>query len=195
MLVKCISNLVQSLPEEIAEKYGRSFWRSGLDITVGKVYIVYALTISHEIPWYYIISEDQDHYPIFYPAVLFEIINGLPSKYWKMSFSQNQFVIGAYDFTIAFNEWVDDPYGFYDALSDGASHENEIFGKYRRLMEVEFPDPTIKKFAIHLNENWVRCPKCEDSYEVNINNGMIICNTCEERLNNPIYKAVTSLDF
>lgn len=80
-------------------------------------------------------------------------------------------------------------YSFYDNLTDGEGEERAIFRKYKALMDVEFPNNTIKEKAQIGDEKWLMCPSCIDAWEDSDNrNAMVICPICKQMFHNPRYQ-------
>jgi hypothetical protein len=57
-----------------------------------------------------------------------------------------------------------------------------LLEKYLRLS-----DPNILEVAILADSNWVICSKCNDAWESNSTNAMVICPKCECLLHNPLW--------
>lgn len=110
-----------------------------LSITLGSTYVVYAITFELCYPWYYICDDAYDNihvaYPIWYPAPLFDLVDGGLSRHWEW----NYFLARSgkeYQSIIAFPEWARDP-GFYDRLTDLEDEAVSVFGRYKRLIDEE----------------------------------------------------------
>ncbi len=137
MKVKCISNLGKDFPDDLIDIRGGYRKDTKFDeLLVGKEYVVYAITVVNGYFWYYIADEHYLYFPVYKPAVLFEITDPRLSKYWKIGFEFYK-EEGLKEQIIAYKEWVDEP-SYYDFLSDDRKREVEIYNRYKKLMDVEF---------------------------------------------------------
>jgi len=50
---------------------------------------------------------------------------------------------------------------------------------------LKIPDPNVLESAIKANSNWLMCPKCNDAWESNSPDAMVICPKCECAFHNP----------
>lgn len=157
-------------------------------INLEKTHIVYGITVNYQKPWYYICDKVNKNYPRWYPGNLFEVTDPRLSKYWVYSYKRLSNFTDA-DPIITFPEWANNHPDFYDKLSDDEDEELEIFTKYKKLMDVEFPDPSIIISAEIIDDNWLFCPLCIDGWESSDNlDALVICPKCKNILNNPRYK-------
>lgn len=182
MIVKCVGNLGMDLPPEFPSRYKVPDNQYGLIINT--YYIVYGMTESSGYIWYSICDKDYSYYPVWSPAPLFEVTNGRLSKYWLYSFFKKK------DWTysiLTFSEWAENPY-YYDSLTDGEKKEVGIFKRYKTLMDLEFPNPSITDKATIYDKDWVGCPLCVDAWHSLSKDGMVICPTCQGVLHNPFYE-------
>ncbi len=145
------------------------------------------MTIDVGYIWYYICDEDCTYFPIWNPAPLFQVVDGKMSKYWTYAFYPDTDYYRT-ETIWAYPEWAKNPYRYYDRLSDGEDEEVEIFKKYKALMDVEFPNPSILDRATILDDAWLMCSYCIDAWESISNDGMVICPTCHRMMHNPRYK-------
>ena len=186
MLIKCIYNKKIHLPKDCSSPSNDPEWDFRLKL--GENYIVYAMTIYSGYVWYYVCEHEFPSYPKWKPSPLFEVIDGSISKYWIYSFILDR-EIDYEDTTWAYPEWANEPYPYYDKLSDG-EEEVEIFNKYKELMDLEFPDPSVIETAKILDDEWVLCEQCIDAWQsMTTNVGMIRCPYCKQAMHNPRYKA------
>lgn len=189
MKIKCIANTGKDLPLECLDPAAGYDKEHEFALEIDKTYTVYALTIFRGCVWYYICDEDYVYYPIWNPAPLFEVIDGRMSKHWKYNFiqatTQTRFVNSEVIF--AFAEWSNNPFEYYDKLTDREEKEVSLFEFYKNLLDVEFPDLSNTKKATDLGENWVMCPDCDETWEVLVKSGMLKCPKCNALLHNPFY--------
>lgn len=113
---------------------------SELEITVGKIYTVFAISKYFDILFYYILSDESSEYPLAYPYYLFDICNSNVTKFWDTSYTKIQ-SIDAIDIkngdVISFKEWSLKGEGFYENLLEGNSEEVRVFKKYRDVMLIK----------------------------------------------------------
>ncbi len=50
---------------------------------------------------------------------------------------------------------------------------------------LKIPDLNILERAIKVPPNWLICPKCNDAWEFNTSNAMVVCPKCECAFHNP----------
>ena len=130
MIIRCIANTGEHLPENYIDPARGYTKKIQLPLTVGKEYVVYAIRAWQGIVWYYICDDNYSYYPIQTPAPLFEVVDSRVSKYWRVMPYPNGVL------RIAFEQWFTDPY-FYDKLTDQEEAEVEIFDKVKELMDAE----------------------------------------------------------
>lgn len=88
MKVVCVSNSGKSLPRNYLDARRGYNYAAEFQITVGKEYVVYALALRNNAQvWYYISDDDGLYYPFHYPAPMFQVVDGRPSKYWRFAFT------------------------------------------------------------------------------------------------------------
>jgi hypothetical protein len=189
MRVKCIANRNKALPKEWNNIDGGGWKNREFDLIIDKEYLVFAISVHAGFVSFCLCDESYTYYPLWNPAPLFEVVDGSASRYWKYHY------FGTVDSTLirevlfAFKEWGDDQY-FYGKLVDAEDAEKTTFRRYKALMELEFPDPSVEKMAKHLTDRWVMCPNCDESWEDVVENGLVKCPKCHEFLNNPLYSPI-----
>jgi hypothetical protein len=189
MKIKCITNKVSAIPNEILKNY--IIQTETFSVNPGKEYIVYAVRIYLGYIWYYICDEDETFYPIWNPGMLFEVTDSRLSRYWIFGLRQadQDENVKKVPF-LSFPEWVNDV-NFYSDLIDGYSDDPNaiIFRKYKEEMYLEYPDPSISAIAQIGDENWLICPQCIDAWQSNNNKDALVkCPKCHTVYNNPRYK-------
>src|SRR6266496_282295 len=117
MRVECTAASGAALPDTYIDPAGGYTKHTLFPLSVGTRYIVYAITLRRGGVWYYLLDDRQLEYPVWYPAPLLRVVDSRLSRYWVFGFHQAGMRDG--DAVFAFPEWADDPFGFYDALSDG----------------------------------------------------------------------------
>lgn len=104
-------------------------------LTVGATYIVLAIEPFQDWFFYYIIGDDVDQFPIWFPSQLFEVVDGRLSKYWQCGhFPGDKYGPGGP--IISWNDWISDKL-FYDRLVNGDEGAVDSFERMRRLIEKE----------------------------------------------------------
>src|SRR5438445_3690622 len=114
MKIDCISKSAKDLPSELLKPELGIQPDKTFSLVIGKVYVVYGLTLFCGHVWFYICDEDYTYYPIWNPSALFKITDPRLSSYWQLGFfnlPDGKIPI------IAFREWIENPV-FYDELTD-----------------------------------------------------------------------------
>ena len=88
MKVRCVSRAAKDLPKGIPPE---KIWGNVADVRsrlfpliVGKEYVVYGMTINLGYLWYYVCDENFTYYPVWKPAVLFQISDGTLPPCWRV---------------------------------------------------------------------------------------------------------------
>lgn len=189
MKIKCVFNKAEFLPKDIFEP-GAGFENKQFDVDIGKEYIVYGMTLYMSYVWYYLCHENYIYYPFWHPSPLFDVVDNRLSKYWIFSFERGKDKHTTYTNWV-YPEWANDPY-YYDKLTDGDEEEVEIFRRYKKLMDVEFPDASVsEKYTaiVGKEKGWLLCPECLEAWQQTSNDGMVFCPRCKIFLHNPLYIA------
>ncbi len=186
MIVKCISKFGKDLPTDSLRPKSGFGYEHEYSLVINKYYIVYAMEIVSGYIWYYLCDENYTYYPFWNPSPLFEVADGQLSRYWIYSFTKGK---NNFDTrTIwTYPEWAENEY-YQDLLTDGEEKEVKIFEKYKYLMDLEFPNPSIQEHATALDDEWLMCPICIDAWQSTSKDGMVICPKCERMLHNPRYQ-------
>ncbi len=157
-------------------------------LEIGKVYTVYGITFWDNTPFFYICDGEYDDYPTPEYSGLFEIVDERLSKYFLLSsvlLEDNQA-----NTSLVFNEWAKNQY-FYEKLLDGEENEVAIFEKYKKLLKNEFPDDNIQLKGLILEDNWIMCPECDESWQSNESSAMVNCPSCWKRMHNPYFTVMS----
>jgi hypothetical protein len=134
MRVRCVSNTGAGLPSSFLDERGGYRRNTKYEISLHRVYTVYALTLRRGHVWYYICDDRELGYPVWHPAPLFEVVDPTLSRYWIFAHGSPE---RDGDVVFAFREWADDPGGYYDRLSDREPEATGTFRRYRQLMDAE----------------------------------------------------------
>jgi len=137
MRVRCVSRDGSAYPEEVLDPRVNRTRESRWPLTVGREYVVQAVTVETGMFWYYLIDDDGFSYPTWYCAAAFEISDARPSSNWVVGYHpypHRPHGVGAS--VLAFREWADDPH-FYERLYDDDPAAVEVFDRERRFTELE----------------------------------------------------------
>lgn len=183
MRVVCVENKVASVSKEILDNYFISYER--FDVSIGKEYIVYGMTVYLGTIWYYLADDTYSDYPIWHPSSLFDVVDGRLSRHWRYSDQGGERAVKRP--RIAFPEWACDP-DFYARLTDWEEKEIAIFKQYKELMDLEFEDLSITEFADQEND-WLLCRNCWEAWEsTNHEDALVRCPKCATILKNPKFQ-------
>lgn len=145
---------------------------------------VYGMIIKNGKLYYYICDDNNYDYPISRSFELFEIIDPRLSRFWIFGFFETDQKYPVWFFP----EILHEPF-FFDHLTDWQQREMDIFKKYKKLMDFEFPDSSITENAQIGDENWLICPTCIAPWEYSSDKDAIVeCPVCKKAMNNPRYK-------
>ncbi len=192
MKVKCIYNSGKLLPQDLLNKQTTFKVDTEFALKLEKEYLVYAMECFYGYIWYYICDErhdSTDKCPFWnpYPSVLFELIDGRLSTFWRYnSYVDKESKCTEYIFALP--EWAKNSVKFYYRFIEGESPEIDIFKKYKVLMDLEFPDDMITEKATILDNEWLMCPVCIDAWQSKSVAGMVECPKCKNAFHNPRYK-------
>jgi len=185
MKIKCNKNQTKDLPEEIRNRQSYDV----LPLIIGKEYIVYALSEFFNDVWFCICDENHiNSFPMWRPSMFFEVTDSRLSRYWVFSFQEDSNNKKRPFFS--YSEWANNDF-YYDSLTEDEDIEVEIFETYKKLMDLEFPDNSIKEIAQIGDEKWLICTSCLDAWESSDSrDALVICPYCQIIQNNPRYKDV-----
>jgi hypothetical protein len=77
---------------------------------------VYAVTSFLGGFWYYLLDDDQLGYPVWYPAPVFDVVDGQVPSNWELG--HHDVGGGRFFAVLSFPEWARDRF-FYERLVDG----------------------------------------------------------------------------
>jgi len=128
MKVRCKATDARALPSDyITDGLTRN---AQFSLTIGKIYIVYAIDDFQSKQFYFIADDSFMYYPMRVPGPLFEVTDSSPSFFW----SQNQFRNGLT--VTGFPEWISS-IAFYEDLVDGVPEAIETFAGYKSKLDRE----------------------------------------------------------
>ena len=134
MIVRCENNLGQYLPASCHDAKAGYDEKTVFPLSIGKDYVVYALSTYLGHVWYHIWDENSDYYPGWAPSLLFEVVDHRLSQYWIAGTSGDSSVN---TFLIGYREWVLDKSHIRNLFERG-SEAGQIFKRYQNLMDLEF---------------------------------------------------------
>ncbi len=135
MKVLCTINNIFDLKDNSTVERLKKYIRLSdgqLNLEKSKEYCVYGVLFRDNSPWYYLCLDD-DESPSPYPAELFDIVDGRPSLYWRLS--TVTYPEGVMSLMV-FDEWAKDP-SFYENLVEDDPSAIRVFANYRELMNKE----------------------------------------------------------
>lgn len=185
MRVKCIKNRGAALPKDCLDPISGFDEKTRFALIIGKEYIVYGFTLYLGYVWYYLCDENYTYYPFWNPAPLFEVVDNRLSRFWRY----NHITGSNHEKTnviVAFKEWVNDPF-YYDKLTNGEESAIAQFKHYKELMDLEFPIMAIASNPIPIENDWLMCPDCNETWQVSSSSGMLKCPRCSRLLLNPFW--------
>lgn len=138
MIVKCLRNLKEYLPNDCAIPPDRIVDKD-FSLSIGKNYVVYAITVYAEYIWYYLMDEENLWYPVMYPSPLFEVLDGRISKTWVYSFKKGIDQPSSRTF-MSYSEWVHNP-SHYDLLIGKDEKALGLFDNCKAFMDAEHSEP------------------------------------------------------
>jgi hypothetical protein len=134
MKVRAISNSGRQLPLPMLDSGWGLTRESSFPITVGKEYVVYAITVVKDAFWYYLLDEHDLPYPVWYPSPLFKVSDGTIPTHWTATYVSDPTSHDRVGTSlITFKDWANDPY-FYEKLVDGESDAVAAFRNERNIL-------------------------------------------------------------
>lgn len=183
MRVRCVANTGLAIPHKWIDDLGGYGRDSLFPLTIDGEYLVVALTLRQGTVWYYLLDDLKLDYPVWYPAVLFEVTDARLSRFWVFAFVNEGIRDG--DAVLAFKQWAADPLGYYDRLTDGESVATSLFVSYLEKMEFEFAPSDLAAVGEDLGDGWTLCPRCHEAWRNSAVGELLRCPSCSAKLRNP----------
>ena len=139
MRVTCLASSGSSLPVSCLDDAAGITRETEFPLTIGAVYVVYAITTFRGHCWYYIFDDNRQPYPVWRLAPLFEISDPLLPPDWVVGYVRNGHDDEGFPL-ISFPEWARDHY-FYERLVDGDASTVAVFEARRASAEHRVPRP------------------------------------------------------
>ena len=194
MHIKCEYNRVIDLPKKMIESPRLGFKESmKFDIILEKFYIVYAVGVFEEFPWFCINDEVHDRIPYWIPAALFNVEDSRLSRFWRANIDyankKKKFTL-----IVSIPEWAHEEY-FYGNMIEYDGRELDIFLSYKKKMDLEFPDPNIQIHASLVEDEnqeafagYIQCPLCCSIWAPSTDFAMVHCDDCGTLMHSPLVR-------
>lgn len=190
-----IEDIVKHKKEGISPNESKYYdkWKmlpENFHLEYGKNYNIYGIEYDENGNINFLIKDDTGViYPKFFPSEFFDIIDNRLSKYF----------VGTKDITypikdinfpafISYKEIVDRGF-YYDDFLEFKNDSNEIFSKYKNLIDFEFFDENYPN-SINIGLDWTMCPKCDFSWQPKKDSEILKCPKCNTLQNRVIAPAV-----
>jgi hypothetical protein len=134
MKVRPVANSGEYLPTAMLDRKWGITKEKSFSLTIGKEYIVYAVTAVKEAFWYYVLDERGLPYPVWYPSPLFEVSDGSVPSHWIVNYfsdPNSRDRIGTS--ILSFKDWAIDS-SFYERLIDGEAEAVTSFKNERDFL-------------------------------------------------------------
>lgn len=135
MKVVCVTASGDGLPESFLDMRINITRESEFPLTVGREYLVYAVTTYLCHTWFYVFDENRLAYPVWYLAEIFRVSDRFIPRWWTVNY------FGAASgsrqegrLIVSFDEWASDP-TFYERLVDGDADAQAVLKRHRSAME------------------------------------------------------------
>lgn len=140
MKVKCLFDRINP---EIHEKWLVDWANTleQLELTVGKIYVVLAISRYSDKLYYYIMGDESDNYPLAFPIELFEIYDSQVSKYWdcNLSFIKSFKELKLQNHEVcSFTKWKMEKDLFYEKILEEDKQTLLIFNSFKDKMITEY---------------------------------------------------------
>lgn len=129
LTVRCIASTLGDVPEKFLSVELGVTRQNWVPLTVGREYVVYAVTAFLGGFWYYVLDDDRNAEPIWYPSPVFEIVDGRIPEHWRLG---QQRVWDSFRNTLSFPAWADDPF-FYERLYNEEADAVAAFQEETRI--------------------------------------------------------------
>ena len=193
MIVEFDKSKFESEREKMSERQRRRTKGSDSLLTDSSRYVVFAVyckfSSSISRPGY-ILHPPKGYSPLLYYSGFFEIIDPRLSKFWIMHDTSTPIDGKPRDNRpkLAFPEWED---GFLNSLIDDGPYGSagEVFSDYEKKMKLEYPRSDVRNDLMQLEDCWVMCPDCTESWQSDPAYGLTECQGCWRTFVNPCWQA------
>jgi hypothetical protein len=155
MIVRCIGNTGELLPPASRDPSQGFSSYTEFPLTVGRSYVVHAITVLLGITWYYVMDDDGHAWPNHMPATLFDVVDGTLPDSWEVGY--HRFAIDNQYPIVSFPEWAND-HRFYERLVDGDPGAVATFAQRRREIKGDSTRPIGNRTGTRLGDER-ECPE------------------------------------
>jgi hypothetical protein len=141
MRVRCVKNRIEEMQgdtrlyEMLTKVVGYKADHQ-LKLTVGREYVVYAISVKYGYPWFFVADDTYTSYPMAYAAPMFQVVDSRLSQHWRFGYALFEDSSEEPVNLIAFEEWAVD-YSFYERLLDSEPNEKSLFHRYKVMIDLE----------------------------------------------------------
>lgn len=182
MKVKCVKTKLEEIKDKKIYNYLKSFINSDdydYCLDVGKIYQVYGISVIEGFMSYYILRRDIEPYSEM--SCFFNVVESSIPDDWTLVFQDTN------NFQFLPKEWAKNEMFYENLIHLKKDNEQEIFKdiieKYKKY-DI-YQDNDIKEIGKILDNKWIQCPNCLEVWEQTDKIGIINCNKCNLKMNNP----------
>lgn len=127
--------------------------------------------------------------PLSYCGAFFQLKDRRLSRWWVVQSESTDSLDDSNDFE--FKYWFAPPFwnsDFHYWLIEGDSNKLQTFEEYAEKLRLEFPHPDISTEARRLDEGWVMCPECTESWRAGETLALCRCPDCARIWENPYWQ-------
>jgi hypothetical protein len=133
MIVTCVAARGAGLPNPYLDARANRGNETVFPLTIGRDYVVYALSARDRSVWYYVHDDEDLPYPMAYPAPLFQVLSGAVPSVWCVSLDLEGDHVELF---LGPRSWIADPF-FYDRLTSGNADAARLFAEVKGHIERE----------------------------------------------------------
>jgi hypothetical protein len=121
MLLECIANRIEDLPEIDRQHVRQNVHADKVQLTLNRQYVVYGIVMRAGFPWYLICEANDSAYPTPHYAGFFRVVDNKIPRGWSYQWRNGAWPDGA----LIPTEWCKPR--FFEALLDGLTDETALF--------------------------------------------------------------------
>jgi hypothetical protein len=134
LVVRCRENTLSSTPTSFLDDRRGYRPSTVLPLSVGAMYVVFAITSFVGGFWYYVLDDDGHSYPIWYPAPVFDVVSERVPSGWVLG--HHRVGGGGVTSILTFPAWASDPH-FYEKLVDDEPTAVAVFDRVRDSLSMD----------------------------------------------------------
>lgn len=139
MKVKCkIDRIIPEIHEKWLVEWTNTLEQ--LEITIGKIYVVLAISKYEDRIYCYIMGDESNSYPLAFPVELFEIYDNSVSEHWDCDLSSiksfDEIQIQNHE-VFSFTQWKIQKDLFYENILEEDRYTMLIFNSFKNKMMLE----------------------------------------------------------